>query len=46
LLGEYAASLGFDLHFQEFNKEMAELPGDYDAPPGGLLLAFYHNRLV
>jgi putative acetyltransferase len=41
---EYANSLGFSLCFQGFDKELAELPGDY-APPGGrLLLAEYAGR--
>jgi ribosomal protein S18 acetylase RimI-like enzyme len=34
---EYAASLDFHLCFQDFDTELAELPGDY-APPGGRLL--------
>ena len=37
LLREYAAALSFPLDFQEFDSELAQLPGDY-APPGGALL--------
>jgi len=37
LLREYEASLGVSLCFQDFERELAELPGEY-APPGGRLL--------
>ena len=36
---EYADSLDVDLAFQDFAQELADLPGDYAAPRGQILLA-------
>ena len=44
LMTEYATALEFNLCFQNFEREMAELPGKYATPLGRLLLAFQDDR--
>ena len=45
-LREYAHSLPVDLGFQNFDAELAALPGAYGAPTGHLLLAYVDGALA
>jgi len=43
---EYAQSLGFSLCFQNFDRELEDLPGDYAPPEGRLVVARCAGRLA
>ena len=46
LFREYADWLQIDLCFQDFEKELAELPSDYLPPSARLLLAYHNSELA
>ncbi len=43
---EYSERLGLDLCFQNFEKELSELPGSYAPPEGRLFLAVFDGKIA
>ena len=43
---EYSNYLNIDLEFQDFEQELNNLPGEYKAPHGCILLAFFNHALA
>ena len=43
---EYAQSLGVDLSFQDFSKELSTLDQQYNHPDGALLLAYAETKAI
>ena len=43
---DYGSSLEINLDFQDFDQELANLPGDYSPPDGSLLIAFWRGEVA
>ncbi|HEY3049941.1 MAG TPA: GNAT family N-acetyltransferase [Polaromonas sp.] len=46
IFSDYAEQLGIDLCFQNFEAELADLPGSYAPPQGALLLALVDGEVA
>ena len=46
LIRKYAAELQVDLCFQDFENELATLPGEYSEPTGSMLLGYVEGKAV
>jgi GNAT superfamily N-acetyltransferase len=46
LFDDYARSIGIDLEFQGFSRELSSLPGDYAPPDGAILLVLDGERAI
>jgi len=46
LIKEYESGLQISLDFQDFDQELASLPGEYAPPEGCLLLASYRREIA
>jgi len=46
IMREYAQTLDVDLSFQDFERELASLPGEYAAPQGVMLLALVDGQVA
>jgi len=46
IFSEYQNFIGIDLSFQDFQTELAEIPGNYAAPRGAIILAYENDVCI